>query len=79
MITFPPHLSGVLLLLLILLLFYDIIIIFIGVAARAAEERKHENSDEVCSELGWQCIPIVIEMYGSWGAEARQTLSQLAS
>ena len=47
-----------------------------GVAARAAEEHKHENK---CSELGWQCIPIIIETYGSWGSEARQTLSLLAS
>ena len=50
-----------------------------GVAARAAEEQKHENNDEKCSKLGWQCIPIVVETYGSWGAEARQALSQLAS
>ena len=26
-----------------------------GVAARVAEERKHEKNDEKCSELGWQC------------------------
>ena len=46
-----------------------------GVAARVAEECKHEKNDERCSELGWQCIPIVVETYGSyWGSEARQAL-----
>ena len=50
-----------------------------GVAARVAEERTHEKNDEKCSELGWQCIPIVVETYGSWGSEAKQALSQLAS
>ena len=27
-----------------------------GVAAKAAESRKHEQNDTKCSELGWQCI-----------------------
>ena len=45
------------------------------VAARVAEERKHEKNDEKCSELGWHSIPIIVETYGSWGSEARQALS----
>ena len=48
-----------------------------GVAARAAEGRKHEKTDEKCSELGWQCIPIVVETYVQ--RQERQALSQLAS
>ena len=28
-----------------------------GVAARVAEEHKHEKNDEKCSELGWQMHP----------------------
>ena len=51
-----------------------------GVAARVAEECKHEKNDEKGSDLGWQCIPIVVEIYDSyWGSEVRQALSQLAS
>ena len=50
-----------------------------GVAARVAEECKHEKNDKRYSELGWQCIPIVVETYGSWVSEARQALSQKAS
>ena len=36
-------------------------------------------NDAKCSELGWTCIPIAVEIYGCWGAEAMQTLSRLAS
>ena len=50
-----------------------------GSAALAAEVRKHNANDAKCSELGWTCIPIAVETYGCWGAEAMQTLSRLAS
>ena len=50
-----------------------------GSAALAAEVRKHNANDAKCSELGWSCIPIAVETYGCWGAEAMQTLSCLAS
>ncbi|KAL5477518.1 hypothetical protein EMCRGX_G024328 [Ephydatia muelleri] len=50
-----------------------------GAAAKATEERKHRNNDAKCEELGWRCIPMVVESYGCWGTEARQALSQLAS
>ena len=50
-----------------------------GSAALAAEVRKHNANDAKCSELGWSCIPIAVETYGCWGAEAIQTLSRLAS
>ena len=38
-----------------------------GVAARAAEMRKHEENDAKCSELGWMCVPLAVESYGAWG------------
>ena len=50
-----------------------------GTAAKATEERKHRNNDAKYAELGWHCIPMVVESYGCWGTEARQALSQLAS
>ncbi|KAL5473255.1 hypothetical protein EMCRGX_G027712 [Ephydatia muelleri] len=50
-----------------------------GAAAKATEECKHRNNDVKCEELGWHCIPMVVESYGCWGTEARQALSQLAS
>ena len=31
-----------------------------------------------CDELGWACIPLVVETYGCWGAEAVAALSKLA-
>eukprot|EP00731_Ephydatia_muelleri_P011951 Em0006g845a len=49
-----------------------------GSAAQLAENRKHNNSDKKCDELGWVCIPLVVETYGGWGAEAVAALSKLA-
>ena len=46
-------------------------------AAMQAEQRKHHSNDAKCEELGWVCIPLVVECYGSWGPEA-QRLSRLA-
>eukprot|EP00731_Ephydatia_muelleri_P034861 Em0082g8a len=48
-----------------------------GSAAQLAENRKHNNSDKKCDELGWACIPLVVETYGCWGAEAVAALSKL--
>ena len=47
-------------------------------AATQAEQRKHHSNDEKCGELGWVCIPLVEESYGSWGSEAQRSLSRLA-
>ena len=44
-----------------------------GSAAIAAELRKHSANDAKCSELGWTCIPLVVESYG---AEKLSKLSQ---
>ena len=50
-----------------------------GVAAQASEIRKHNSNDATCVELGWVCIPLVVETYGAWGQEAVKTFAQLAS
>ena len=50
-----------------------------GSAAMAAQIRKHRVNDGRCSELGWVCIPLVVETYGCWGTEAIQALSRLAT
>ena len=50
-----------------------------GSAALAAQIRKHRVNDEMCRELGWVCIPLVVETYGCWGTEAIQALSRLAT
>ena len=41
-----------------------------GVSAKAAEHRKHTENDPKCVELGWRCIPLAVESYEAWGAEA---------
>ena len=50
-----------------------------GSAALVAECGKHDSNDPKCSELGWKCTPLAVETYGCWGAEARETLLQLAT
>ena len=47
-------------------------------AAMQAEQRKHHSNDAKCEELGWVCIPLFVESYGSWGPEAQRCLSRLA-
>ena len=36
-----------------------------GQAARATEQRKHDENDAKCKELGWICVPMVVEAYGA--------------
>eukprot|EP00731_Ephydatia_muelleri_P019107 Em0011g1147a len=50
-----------------------------GSAAKVAECCKHDLNDPKCLELGWKCTPLAVETYGCWGAEARETLSRLAT
>ena len=33
----------------------------------------------ICSELGWVCIPLAVETYENWRKEARDTFSHLAT
>ena len=50
-----------------------------GQAARATEQRKHEENDAKCKELGWVCVPMVVVAYCAWGTEAMESFSLLAS
>ena len=50
-----------------------------GSAALTVQIRKHRVNDERCRDLGWACIPLVVETYGCWGTEAIQALSRLAT
>ena len=43
-----------------------------GAAAQASEIGKHSNNK--CGDLGWVCIPLVIETYGARGQEAVKSL-----
>ena len=43
-----------------------------------AENRKHKYNDRKCEELGWVCIPLVVETYGCWGAAEVAAFSKLA-
>ena len=46
-----------------------------GIAARAAELRKHSENDRKCAQLSWKCIPLAVESYGAWGPEALKAFS----
>ena len=35
-------------------------------AARATEQRKHDTNDAKCKELGWVCVPMVVEYGALW-------------
>ena len=48
-------------------------------AAQATESRKHHANDPKCSDLGWVCVPMVVETYGAWGKEATAIISSVAS
>ncbi|KAL5473557.1 hypothetical protein EMCRGX_G028050 [Ephydatia muelleri] len=50
-----------------------------GQAARATKQRKHDENDAKCKELGWICVPMVVEAYGAWGTEAMESFSLLVS
>ena len=50
-----------------------------GTAALLAERWKHQANDPKCHMLGWKCTPFAVESYGSWGSEAKQVFSHLAS
>ena len=49
-----------------------------GSATFVTEARMDQANDRKCAELGWVSIPLVVEMYGYWGTEAKWALSQLA-
>ena len=35
-----------------------------GSAAQVAENRKHASNNAKCSELGWVCMPLAVEVNG---------------
>jgi len=47
-------------------------------AVAVAEALKHSQNDPKCAELGWRCIPLAVDSYGSWGVEAHQSFLSLA-
>ena len=52
----------------------------VGVAGGSeAEVLKHGVNDCKCAELGWVSIPLAVETYSCWDAEAQSTISRLAS
>ena len=48
-----------------------------GSTAQVAENRKHASNDTKCSELGWVCVPLAVEVYGCWVLKHRQTFLNL--
>ena len=50
-----------------------------GAAVHASEIRKHNSNDGKCGDLGWVCIPLVLDTYGAWGQKAVKSFAQLAS
>ena len=42
-----------------------------GNSAEIGEIVKHAKNDQMCARLGWTCIPLVVEVYGGWGCEAK--------
>ena len=39
------------------------------------QQGKRSNNDSIYSELGWKCVPLVVETFGAW---AGQFFGQLA-
>ena len=45
----------------------------VGFGAAHKEELKLVKNGPKCKELGWVCIPLVVETYGGWGVRACET------
>ena len=50
-----------------------------GYCLDAAEQRKHDENDTKCRELRWECLPLAVTPYGSWGKEGTKTLKKIAN
>eukprot|EP00731_Ephydatia_muelleri_P014392 Em0008g112a len=50
-----------------------------GAVAQAAETQKRMANDQMCTELGWSCVPLAVESYDAWGKEAQEFFALLAS
>ena len=49
-----------------------------GYTAELGEKDKHSKNDIPCTERGWVCVPLVVEVFGGWGNEAQEALSRVA-
>ena len=45
---------------------FQVVRVMPGSAAMQAEKRKLHSNDAECRELGWVCIPLVVESFGCW-------------
>ena len=44
-----------------------------------AAEAKHKANDTKCKDLGWTCVPLAVDTYGQWCAEAHKAFNEIAS
>ena len=50
-----------------------------GFALSASEDRKYEQYDQNCSEVGIQFIPLAFETFGGFSETVRKTLKRIAT
>ena len=53
-----------------------------GYTAELGEQDKHAKNDIPCTERGWVCVPLVVEVhivFGGWGNEAQEASHQETS
>ena len=43
-----------------------------------AADAKHKANDEKCVGLGWKCVPLAVDTYGQWCAEAHSAFRDIA-
>jgi len=41
--------------------------------------KKHTENDEKCQRLGWECVPLAVDTYGQWCAEAHDAFVEIAT
>ena len=49
-----------------------------GYTAELGEKKKHSKNDIPCTERGWVCVPLVVEVFGDCGNEEQEALSRVA-
>ena len=49
-----------------------------GYTAELGEQDKHAKNDIPCTERGWVCVPLVVEVFGGWESEAQEAFSRVA-
>ena len=48
----------------------------VGYSAAEKEVVKMTKNGLKCAELRWECIPLAVETYGSWGEKAQETFNR---